>query len=192
MGGTMDEGTMARIRFGCSLREAAVRPERREVEVVCIRPGLSRNGNFYGPEALAKALPLFEGARAYVDHAESAVRSVRDLAGTYRAARLGPQGEVRATLRVAKHADWLWSLIQESVEEGNDLVGLSMTSRPTAARARWRGSPAGSWSGSPHCIASQSPHEPWIARLALLRHLLYGHKGTYWRRATRYPLHESA
>src|SRR5579885_2623887 len=126
MGGTMDEGTMARIRFGCSLREAAVRPERREVEVVCIRPGLSRNGNFYGPETLAQALPLFEGARAYVDHAESAVRSVRDLAGTYRAVRLGPQGEVRATLRVAKHADWLWSLIQESVEEGNDLVGLSI------------------------------------------------------------------
>jgi phage major head subunit gpT-like protein len=119
--------TATRIRFGLSLREAALGVGgRREVEVVCLRPGLSRNGNFYGPGCIAEAIPLFEGAHAYVDHSESTVRSVRDLAGTYRDVHLGPQGEVRATLRVSRAMDWLWALIQESVEEGSDLVGLSI------------------------------------------------------------------
>ncbi|MGH2343837.1 MAG: Mu-like prophage major head subunit gpT family protein [Chloroflexota bacterium] len=118
--------TEARIRFGLTLREAAMRPARREVEVVCIRPGLSRNGNFYGPECLRAALPLFEGAQCYIDHSAAGVRSVRDLAGTYRAVRLGEQGEVRATLRVARGAAWLWELIRECVEDGTDLVGLSI------------------------------------------------------------------
>ncbi len=115
-----------RIRFGLTLREAEVHEARREVEVVCIRPGLSRNGNFYGPECLRQALPLFEGARCYVDHSEASVRSVRDLAGVYRAVKLGAQGEVRATLKLSRNADWLWELIRESVEDGADLVGLSI------------------------------------------------------------------
>jgi hypothetical protein len=116
-----------RIRFGLSLREGKVGAAgRREVEVVCIRPGLSRNGNFDGSECLRQALPLFEGARAYVDHSESPLRSVRDLAGSYRNARLGSHGEVRATLRISKSQDWLWEMIEESVQEGQDLVGLSI------------------------------------------------------------------
>ena len=119
----MDE---RRIRFGVALREATLAADRREVEVVCIRPGLSRNGNFYGPECLAEAVGLFEGAHAYVDHADTAVRSVRDLAGVYRGARIGAEGEVRATLRVARAQEWLWALIAESVGEGSDLVGLSI------------------------------------------------------------------
>jgi len=123
---TVNAPVDARIRFGITLREAAMRPGRREVEVVCIRPGLSRNGNFYGPECLQAALPLFEGARCYIDHSEAGVRSVRDLAGTYRAPRVGDQGEVRATLRVARSAEWLWEMIRECVEDGTDLVGLSI------------------------------------------------------------------
>lgn len=130
-----------RIRFGLSLREAAMRPSRREVEVVCIRPGLSRNGNFYGPDCLAEALPLFEGARCYIDHAES-VRSVRDLAGTYRAPRIGEQGEVRATLRVARNAEWLWEMIRESVEDGTDLVGLSIDVSAAVREGEVEGTPA--------------------------------------------------
>ncbi len=121
------ESRESRIRFGISLREGLVGPaDKREVEVVCIRPGLSRNGNYYGPECLAEAVPLFEGARAYVDHSDATLRSVRDLAGSYKKVRLGGEGEVRATLRISKSQEWLWALIQESVEEGTDLVGLSI------------------------------------------------------------------
>jgi hypothetical protein len=39
---------------------------------------------------------------------------------------VGDQGEVRATLRVAKSAEWLWEMIRECVEDGTDLVGLSI------------------------------------------------------------------
>jgi hypothetical protein len=125
--GTTMPAAGTRIRFGLSLREGVMGAAgRREVEVVCIRPGLSRNGNFYGSECLRQALPLFEGARAYVDHSESPLRSVRDLAGSYRNARLGSHGEVRATLRISKSQDWLWELIEESVQECQDLVGLSI------------------------------------------------------------------
>jgi phage major head subunit gpT-like protein len=124
---TTEMAADTRIRFGISLREGTVGPPgKREVDVVCIRPGLSRNGNFYGPQCLAAALPLFEGARAYVDHSAATLRSVRDLAGSYRNARIGPHGEVLATLRVSKGQDWLWELIEESVREGHDLVGLSI------------------------------------------------------------------
>ena len=130
-----------RIRFGIGLREADLRSGAREVEVVCIRPGLSRNGNYYGQECLGAALQLFEGARAYVDHAETAVRSVRDLAGVYRNPSIGPQGEVRATLRVSKAADWLWQLIAESVEEGSDLVGLSIDVSANTRQGEHNGTP---------------------------------------------------
>lgn len=115
-----------RIRFNSLLREAALAPERREVEVVCIRPGLSRNGNYYGQRVLEEALPLFEGARSYIDHSGETLRSVRDVAGTLRAPRIGPDGELRATMRVSKANEWLWPLIVESVEEGTNLVGLSI------------------------------------------------------------------
>jgi hypothetical protein len=53
------EGT--RIRFNSLRREAQIAPARREVDVVCIRPGLSRNGNYYGEQVLREACQLFEG-----------------------------------------------------------------------------------------------------------------------------------
>lgn len=119
--------SQATIRFGMSLREGTLGPaDRREVDVVCIRPGLSRNGNFYGPDCLKHAVRLFEGARAYVDHSAATLRSVRDLAGSYRNVRVGADGEVRATLRISKSQQWLWDLIEESVQESQDLVGLSI------------------------------------------------------------------
>src|SRR5687767_11872977 len=46
----------------------------------------SKNGNDYAPHAIAKAVPLYEAARVYVDHApkgrESETRSYADLLGS--------------------------------------------------------------------------------------------------------------
>jgi len=85
---------------------------------------------------------LFEGAKAYIDHSDATLRSVRDLAGTYRGARIGDEGEVRATLKVSKANPWLWDLITESVEDGTDLVGLSIDvsadTRPGTVQGRIR------------------------------------------------------
>ena len=115
-----------RLRLTLTLREGLIDAGRREVEVTCLRPGLSRNGNYYGPDCLRAAARLFEAARCYIDHAESALRSVRDLAGMFRESRVAEDGSVRATLRVSKAHDWLWELIRESVNENTNLVGLSV------------------------------------------------------------------
>lgn len=115
-----------RLRLTLTLREGQLDAGRREVEVTCLRPGLSRNGNYYGPDCVRAAAQLFEAARCYIDHADSALRSVRDLAGIFREPRVADDGSMRATLRVSKAHDWLWQLIQESVNEGSNLVGLSV------------------------------------------------------------------
>jgi hypothetical protein len=113
-----------------TLAEGALAADRREVEVTCIRQGLSRNGNYYGRDVVASMVPLFEGAQAYADHSFSnqggLPRSVRDLVGYYRSPRLDPSGHLRAVLKVLPSVDWLWDLIQESVSSGLNLVGISI------------------------------------------------------------------
>jgi len=122
-------GSTGRLTIVAALTEATLTPEERAVEVVCIRPGLSKNGNYYAPEVVRGMMPLFEGARAFADHpapGERPERSVRDLVGYYKAPRVGDDGALRATLKVSKNADWLWSLIEESVTDGHELVGISI------------------------------------------------------------------
>jgi len=125
------DGSTGRLTIVAALTEAVLTPEAEEraVEVVCIRPGLSKNGNYYAPEVVRGMMPLFEGARAFADHpapGERPERSVRDLVGYYKAPRIGDDGALRATLKVSKNADWLWSLIEESVTDGHELVGISI------------------------------------------------------------------
>src|SRR5438067_601223 len=129
-------GTAGRIRVLTSLLEAVLAPvgadgiRPREVEVVCIRPGLSKNGNFYGRDVVRSMVPLFEGARAFADHpapGERPERSVRDLVGYYKAPRVDEQGALRAILKVTRNADWLYVLIEEALADARpDLVGISI------------------------------------------------------------------
>jgi len=129
-------GTPGRIRVLTSLLEAVLAPvgadgiRPHEVEVVCIRPGLSKNGNFYGRDVVRSMVPLFEGARAFADHpapGERPERSVRDLVGYYKAPRIDEQGALRAILKVTRNADWLYMLIEEALADGRpDLVGISI------------------------------------------------------------------
>ncbi len=129
--------TGGRLRIVTDLREAVLAPQRREVEVVCIRPGLSKNGNYYAPEVVRAMAPLFEGARAFADHpgpGERPERSIRDIVGYYREPRVDVEGALRATLRVTRNADWLWPLIEEAVgahpDTGNPDTGDPETGHP--------------------------------------------------------------
>ncbi len=139
-----------RLVLEAQLREAAsvpalrgagapVRDEVREVEVVALCSGTSKNGYLYSPAIVAALVPLLEGAQAFADHPgpnDRPERSVRDLVGFYRTARLeqdrrlgGQPGEARAvaTLHVLEPAGWLWSLICEALDQGMPgLVGLSI------------------------------------------------------------------
>src|SRR5579885_1065956 len=64
---------------------------RRAVEVIGLSRGTSKNGYTYRPEVVAALVPLLEGAQAFADHPapqDRPERSVRDLVGFYRQARL--------------------------------------------------------------------------------------------------------
>ncbi len=105
-----------------------------EVRVTVIQGGQSKNGFAYDQAALQHLARLLEGAQAYADHDTSAsVRSVRDMVGFYTNAAYvppshgSPAGRVDATLHILEAADWLWSIIYESVSIGRaSLVGLSV------------------------------------------------------------------
>ncbi|MGH9305211.1 MAG: hypothetical protein ACRDZ5_12520, partial [Acidimicrobiales bacterium] len=102
--------------------------DRHIIEVTLIRAGRSKMGNVYQPEVLREALPLFEGARAFVDHQkpdDAPERSVRDLAGSYHQVQLDESGRVRGRLHLLPDHDWLFNLLSEAA--GNpDLCGLSI------------------------------------------------------------------
>jgi len=132
-----------RLRIVAGLHEAVMDRERRAVEVVCIRAGLSKNGNYYAPAVVRAMAPLFEGARAFADHpapGERPERSIRDIVGYYRDPRVDDAGTLRATLKVARGAEWLWDLVREAVEEGQpDLIGLSIDADARVAPGRVEG-----------------------------------------------------
>jgi hypothetical protein len=49
--------------------EAAYSPEKGEIMVTVIRPGLSKNNRYYSPDVLRRDHKIFEGAKMFADHA---------------------------------------------------------------------------------------------------------------------------
>src|SRR5579871_200009 len=111
----------------------------RELPVVALRSGTSKNGYFYTPEVVASLVPLLEGAQAFADHPgpqDRPERSVRDLVGFYRNAHvemrpapasLAPAPRAASTLHLLESAEWLWSMLREALEQGMPgLVGISI------------------------------------------------------------------
>src|SRR5579875_3392942 len=137
------QGRARMVHIVADLREAVVHEERRAVEVVCLRAGLSKNGNYYAPAVVEAMAPLFDGARAFADHpapGERPERSIRDIVGYYKSPRVDDTGALRATLKVSRGADWLWSLIREAIEEGQpDLIGLSIDAEARVTPGRVEG-----------------------------------------------------
>jgi hypothetical protein len=128
------------------LVEGTLNPEKKQVEVVLIRPGWSKNGRYYSPAVLTKAAPLFEGVKAYANHParedliKGIPRDVRDITGDYTGVHLGPQGEVRATRTVYGVAgEAVWPLIQRAVETKRDVIGVSINAVGKAAPGQAEG-----------------------------------------------------
>ncbi|MHB8928768.1 MAG: hypothetical protein ACYC9Q_14195 [Bacillota bacterium] len=102
-----------------SLKEARFSADKLEAEVTLIEAGWSKNNRYYPPEALKAAAPLYEGARAFVDHptpAEEAgrpERSVRDLAGRYHGVHVAEDGSLKGTLHFYENARALYALAKE-------------------------------------------------------------------------------
>jgi hypothetical protein len=106
--------------------------EGKEWEVVLIKAGESKNKNFYPPEVLQKAVPLFEGAKAYDSHVTAEQlkvtpgRKVGELLGWFDGVHWDESKQA-----IVGHfhtaAGWLREMMLNAYKEGKrDLVGFSI------------------------------------------------------------------
>lgn len=96
-----------------------------EVKVTVLQGGKSANGYSYNDLALQTIAQMIDKAQAYADHGppDQNVRSVRDLVGWYHDPQFiptsaGQTSRVDAILHIVEGAEWLWNIIQESLELG--------------------------------------------------------------------------
>ncbi len=112
--------------------EAVAGMEGKEWEVVLIRAGRSLNKNYYPPEALQRAVPLFEGAKAYDSHVTPEElkahpgRKVGELLGWFDGVHWDEKRE-SVVGRFHAAATWLREMMLNAYKEGKrDLVGFSI------------------------------------------------------------------
>jgi len=120
-----------------ALREHARLTEGMDAEgrlwkVCLIQPGVSLNGVRYGREVLEVAAPLFEGVKAYSDHAtkremqERPERSVRDIVGWFDGVQVTESG-LMGRFHVCDNVRWLRELLLDCYTYGRpDLIGFSI------------------------------------------------------------------
>lgn len=77
----------------------------------------TKNNTFYTKKALVEASTRYEGAKMFLDHGDSAVRSVRDLGGVYRNVHL-EENKVIGDLKIIENSsvrDLVFSMAKEKV-----------------------------------------------------------------------------
>lgn len=123
------------------LVEDTLNHDRREVEVVLIRPGRSANGRYYAPGVLARAAQLFENSRAFANHPtpeqikKGEGRDVTGLTGRFYNVHIGEAGELRATRKVYDNpaGNAVWPAIVDAIETKAPVIGLSINAVGKAA-----------------------------------------------------------
>lgn len=100
-------------------------PESHVIKNVCMLSPESRNGRTYTKEALADAVRMYDGARAYVDHPDDPRehRSTRDRIGRWHNARI-EGGKVRGDLHYDPNHPYARSLVW-AVQHCPDHCGIS-------------------------------------------------------------------
>lgn len=126
MGEVLFESVADLSYSGAVDREAGI------IRGVAILGPQSKNGYAYALEAVQKAVPLFEGARFFLDHPRksddaetSGVRGVRELAGCIENVHTDG-AKLRGDMRVLKHAA---ELVFNIAEQMPDKAGLSINAR---------------------------------------------------------------
>lgn len=92
---------------------------------------VSRNKTFYTKKALEEAVKRYEGAKMFLDHPrsdEGAVRSVRDLGGTYRNVRITEGRFLRGDLHLLPNPE-IRDIVIPIAESKPTGVGLSIRDR---------------------------------------------------------------
>jgi cation transport regulator len=87
----------------------------------------SANKTFYTEKAMSEAVKRYEGAKMFIDHGKDAVRSVRDLGGTYKNVRLS-ENFLKADLHLLPNKS-VRDLVIPIAEAKPQGVGLSIRDR---------------------------------------------------------------
>jgi hypothetical protein len=109
----------------------ALDPEGWQWEVLIIKPGLGANRQYFPPETLRQATPVFEGARVFClddgQHSRSGDKSAKQIVGWTDQPRYDEAQGVKGRLHLLKTADWLRQNLLDSHAKGKpDLYGLSV------------------------------------------------------------------
>lgn len=111
-----------------------VNVEKKEIEAVIIKSGISKRKNYYSPECLEAAAPLFIGKKMYIDHPDpnsaagqgKAARSLRDWVATIKESYYVPE-EKGIGAKIGIRDNWLWDKIASANAEGwLGEIGLSI------------------------------------------------------------------
>jgi len=108
--------------------------EKKEIEAMIIKSGISKRKNYYSPECLEAAAPLFIGKKMYIDHPDpnsaagqgKAARSLRDWVATIKESYYVPE-EKGIGAKIGIRDSWLWDKIAAANTEGwLGEIGLSI------------------------------------------------------------------
>ncbi len=108
--------------------------QKNKARVVVIRAGKSKNGNVYPEDVLSVSVPLFEGAKVFLDHTDikpmEGNRSVRELVG-YIEHPTFYNGRLEADLHTidTEAGRAAIEIIRESIASRRNLVGMSVNIR---------------------------------------------------------------
>jgi len=100
-----------------TLREAAYDEGTKLLSGVILEAGLSKNGNYYPPDAIAKAAGKFVGVKCFIDHqldGNIGQRSIRDVCGVVEECR-AESGRLHAVIHISEAHDWIASMIREGI-----------------------------------------------------------------------------
>lgn len=128
----MEEGAAAREALDDQAVFEALDIEegKRRAKVVIIKEGWSKNKRYYPAKALAEAVPLFEGAKCYLDHSDIKGipnRSVRELTGFFENVKfVGKQIEADLQFLDTEAGRVGFDIAKESIKHNKTLAGLSI------------------------------------------------------------------
>ena len=104
--------------------------EKKKAHVVLIKEGWSKNKRYYPAQVLEQAVPLFEGAKCYLDHSDIKGipnRSVRELTGFYENVKFaGKQVEADLQFLETEAGKVGLDIAKETVKHNKLLAGLSI------------------------------------------------------------------
>jgi len=108
----------------------AVDEEKKKAHVVIIKEGWSKNKRYYPANVLTEAVPLFEGAKCYLDHSDIKGipnRSVRELTGFYENVNfVGKQIEADLQFIDTEAGKVGLDIAKETIKHNKSLAGLSI------------------------------------------------------------------